>query len=256
MHRSRAPYRLPFASAAGLILAIGLALAACDSTPAKAQHFSFGCREGRAIAITFDDGPNPPYTGAILDILAAHGDRATFFDEGQQVEAHPDLVRREIDAGMAIGSHSYAHSPDLPTMARADFVRDLSQAQDALKTVAGFTPAIYRSPFGHTSDSMLIELHRARYKSVGWDLDSTDWSDASADAVVRAVLDAAHPGAIVLMHDGGLGGGNPDRLATIAALPRILDGLRDQGYQLVTVPELTGAPAKMGDKRGAACSAS
>ena len=83
---------------------------------------------------------------------------------------------------------------------------------------------------------MLIELHRAGYKSIGWDLDATDWSDASADAVVRAVLDGAHPGAIVLMHDGGLGGGHADRTTTIAALPKILDGLRDRGYELVTVP--------------------
>ena len=243
-------------SGVGLLAAAGLAVAACNSAPARAQHFSAGCGERRQMALTFDDGPNPPYTDRILDILQAHGARATFFDEGQQAEAHPELVRREIIAGMAVGSHSYAHSAELPTMPRPEFARDLRQAQDVLTAAAGFTPAIYRSPFGHTSDSMLIELHRAGYKSIGWDLDATDWSDASADAVVRAVLDGAHPGAIVLMHDGGLGGGHADRTTTIAALPKILDGLRDRGYELVTVPELTGAPAKMGDKRGAACLAS
>lgn len=235
------------------LAAIGLV---CSPAPAKAQHFSFGCRDRRELALTFDDGPNPPYTEQILDILAARRARATFFDEGHQVEAHPEIVQRENETGMAIGSHSYAHSADLPTMARPDFALDLKRAEDVLDAALGFKTAIYRAPFGHTSDSMLIELQRAHYASIGWDLDSTDWSDATPDAIVHSVLDNAHPGAIVLMHDGGLGGGNPDRATTIAALPRILDGLHDQGYDLVTVPELTGAAARMGDKRGPVCSAS
>lgn len=242
------------ASLVALVSLSAMALV-CSSAPAKAQHFSFGCRNERQIALTFDDGPNPPYTEAILGILASRHARATFFDEGQAVEAHPELVQQEIDAGMAIGSHSYAHSMDLPTMPRPDFARDLKQAEVVLSAAAGFKTAIYRAPYGHTSDSMLIELRRAHYASIGWDIDSTDWSDATADVVVSAVLDNAHPGAIVLMHDGGVGGGNPDRTTTLAALPRILDGLRDQGYELVTVPELTGTRAKMGDKRGPVCSA-
>jgi peptidoglycan/xylan/chitin deacetylase (PgdA/CDA1 family) len=104
---------------------------------------------------------------------------------------------------------------------------------------------------------MLGELHRAGYVSIGWDLDSRDWaSDSSADDIVRNVLDAAHPGAIVLMHDGGLGGGDPDRTRTVAALPRIIDGLHERGYDLVTIPELTGAPERQDTARGELCSAS
>jgi peptidoglycan/xylan/chitin deacetylase (PgdA/CDA1 family) len=91
---------------------------------------------------------------------------------------------------------------------------------------------------------------------VGWDVDSTDWSGASVDQVVSRVLEGVHPGAIVLMHDGGLGGGNPDRATTVAALPRIIDGLRARGYSFVTVPELTGAPAQHGHKRRSPCSGS
>lgn len=228
----------------------------CSAGTAKAEHLSFGCREGRHIALTFDDGPNPPYTERILEVLRSHDAVATFFDEGQAAVSHPDVVKRELALGMVVGSHSYLHSTDLPSMSRADFGRDLRQAEAALTPVLGYAPGLYRAPYGHTSDNMLAELRAAGYTSIGWDLDSTDWSDASADQVVRGVLDNAHPGAIVLMHDGGLGGGNPDRSTTLAALPRIIDGLREQGYTLVTVPDLTGAAAEHGGKRRPACSVS
>jgi peptidoglycan/xylan/chitin deacetylase (PgdA/CDA1 family) len=238
--------------AAALLLTF---VTACGAGAAKAEHLSFGCRDGRRVALTFDDGPNPPYTEQILGILQSRNAVATFFDEGQAAEAHPDVVERELALGMAVGSHSYAHAADLPAMSRADFARDLRQADAALAPALGYQPGLYRAPYGHTSDNMLAELRRAGYVSIGWDVDSTDWSDASPDQVVRSVLDNAHPGAIVLIHDGGLGGGNADRSATITALPRIIDGLRERGYALVTVPELTGAPAEHGGTRRSACSA-
>jgi peptidoglycan/xylan/chitin deacetylase (PgdA/CDA1 family) len=252
-NRRRSPWRqLPLFAA----LFVSLVAPACGPAPVKAEHLSFGCRDARRIALTFDDGPNPPYTGQIIDILQSASARATFFDEGQAVEAHAELAKREVASGMTIGSHSYTHSGALSDLPRAGFADDLRQAEAAIVAAAGFTPGLYRAPFGHTSDSMLEELQRAGYVSVGWDLDSRDWSDATADEVVSNVLDHAHPGAIVLMHDGGLGGGNPDRSTTVAALPRILAGLREQGYELVTVPELTGAPAVNGAPRRPACSAS
>jgi peptidoglycan/xylan/chitin deacetylase (PgdA/CDA1 family) len=204
---------------------------------------SAGCSDAPRIALTFDDGPNPPYTSAILDILRGRDARATFFDEGQQSDRYPDIVRREAAEGHAVGSHSYAHSPDLPTMAPPAFRNDLEQAAHVLVAILGWEPALYRSPYGHTSNSMLVELGAAGYTSIGWDLDSTDWKTTSTDEdIVRAVLEGAHPGSIVLLHDGGLGGGSPDRTATVAALPLIIDGLRAAGYEMVTIPELTGLP--------------
>jgi len=209
------------------------------------------------MALTFDDGPNAPWTQRILDVLRAHGADATFFDEGLQVQANPGMPREELDAGMAVGSHSFAHSEKLPTMSPADFSRDLSIADDALASALGHHPALYRSPFGHTSATMLTELRRNGYVSIGWDTDSRDWADDSTvDDVVSNVVDHAHPGAIVLMHDGGLSGGNPDRSKTVAALPRIIDALHARGYDLVTIPELTGAPDQQGVPRRPLCSAS
>jgi len=240
------------------LLALSVAAAsltgACAAAPPKARHLSFGCAEGRRVALTFDDGPNPPYTEQILDLLTTAGVHATFFDEGQAVEARPDIVRDEIARGMTVGSHSYGHSQDLPAMSHTAFADDLRRAEDAIVAAIGEKPRIYRSPFGHTSDTMLEEEQKRGYVSIGWDVDSEDWSRTSVDRVVSNVLDRAHPGAIVLMHDGGLGGGNPDRSTTVAALPRIIGGLRQQGYTLVTVPEIAGITTAGGHAE-ATCSA-
>ncbi len=241
-----------------LLLAVALAGAsACGASGAQAQHVSAGCRHARRIALTFDDGPNPPYTPQLLDALSAGGARATFFDEGEAAAADPVDVRREIAGGMAVGSHSFSHSKSLPTMPRARFAADLRRAEDVLTPLLGFRPALYRAPYGHTSRTMLRALRHAGYVSIGWDVDSGDWrSDATPDAIVANVLKRAHPGAIVLMHAGGLGGGNPDRHATVQALPRIIEALRQQGYELVTVPELTGLPERQGETGAGSCLAS
>jgi len=101
---------------------------------------------------------------------------------------------------------------------------------------------------------MLRGLYRAGYVSIGWDIDSEDWRDVPSDQIVEKVLSEAHPGGIVLLHDGGIGAGNPDRTATVEALPRILDGLRQRGYEPVTVPDLTGVPVAQDGSKVTGCS--
>jgi peptidoglycan/xylan/chitin deacetylase (PgdA/CDA1 family) len=101
---------------------------------------------------------------------------------------------------------------------------------------------------------MLRGLYRTGYVSIGWDIDSGDWNDVPSDQIVENVLSEAHPGGIVLLHDGGIGGGNPNRAATVEALPRILDGLRERGYEPVTVPDLTGVPVAQDGSKVTGCS--
>jgi len=234
----RSPWKLPALIA--LLLAVSAAAGGCGSSSALATHLSSGCAGGRRIALTFDDGPNAPYTGRILNLLAGAHARATFFVEGEATAADPATVRREVALGMAVGSHSHTHSKDLPKLNQRAFADDLDRADAAIRPATGFPPALFRPPYGHTSHAMLRALRRADYTSIGWDVDSRDWSDAGVDEIVANVLAHAHPGAIVLMHDGGLGGGRTDRTSTVKALPRIMAGLRDGGYELVTIPELTG----------------
>ena len=222
-----------------LLLAFVAILPRSDGYSALAHHFSTGCTSGHEIALTFDDGPNPPYTQQVLDILAAYDARATFFVEGAAAEAHPELVRREVELGIAIGSHSYSHAKDLAQMGSDDFHRDLKRVETTIGPMLCSRLALYRAPYGKTSAVMLAELRRAGYVSIGWDIDSRDWDGSTtADRIVENVLSQAHPGGIILLHDGGAGEGNPDRAATVAALPRIIEGLRERGLELVTVPEI------------------
>ena len=203
-----------------------------------ASHLSGGKGCRRVIALTFDDGPDTPYTQQVLDILKANSVEATFFVEGQAAADHPEQVKALSVAGMEVGSHSYTHSRQLSTMDETQFRSDLMSADSVLAGILGQRPSLYRAPFGKTSTTMLRELRDAGYMSVGWDIDSTDWRETSPDKIAQKVLSKAHPGAIVLMHDGGLAGGNPDRTATIQALPKILAGLHDEDYELVNVSEI------------------
>lgn len=222
-----------------LLLAVAVVLLASDGfNGLLAMHVSDGKGCGHVIALTFDDGPDATYTPQVLNVLERNSVRATFFVEGQAAEQRPELVRLERDSGMAVGSHSYTHSEALVTMSASDFRRDLLSAEDVLAAILGQKPQLYRAPFGHTSATMLRELRGAGYVSIGWDLDSTDWHETDPQKIVEQVLSEAHSGAIVLMHDGGLAGGNPDRSGTVAALPAIIAGLRERGYQFVTVPEI------------------
>jgi peptidoglycan/xylan/chitin deacetylase (PgdA/CDA1 family) len=222
-----------------LLASLGLLLG-CGRSSASLQalHLCSGESCGRLVALTFDDGPNPPFTEQILEVLKSNGVRATFFEEGQAAAAHPDVVRLLDGEGMDVESHSYSHSEGLTTANAADFRRDLDAAAAVLEGILGRQPRLYRPPFGNTSAVMLKELGDAGYTSIGWDVDSTDWQETDPNKIADAVLSQVHPGAIVLMHDGGLSGGNPDRTATIQALPSILSGLRERGYELKTVPEI------------------
>jgi peptidoglycan/xylan/chitin deacetylase (PgdA/CDA1 family) len=223
---------------AALMLAAVFALGSSDLVHAGAGNVSRGNGCRRVVALTFDDGPNPPYTQEIVDVLKRENVPATFFVEGEAAAAAPLDVEMLKDAGMAVGSHSYSHSEALVRMSPADFRGDLQSAEAVFVRILGYKPRLYRAPFGKTSAVMIEELRRAGYVSVGWDIDSDDWQETSSEKIADRVLSESHPGAIVLLHDGGLSGGNADRSGTLAALPAIIDGLRGRGYEFVTVPEI------------------
>jgi len=240
--------------AAALLLAP--AVAGCASGTARALHLSNGCAPGRRIALTFDDGPNPPWTQRLLELLRQKGAVATFFLVGDTVQAHPEVARALVDAGMEVGAHSWDHAEDLDRRDAASLDADLARMRAAFERALAFRPALYRAPHGRTSATMLRRLRAAGYVSVGWDIDARDWSDDDAETVVNNVLSKAHPNAIVLMHDGGRSGGHADRSTTLAALPRIIDGLRAQGYELATVSAISGVPERGPATEVTACSAS
>ena len=196
-----------------------------------AYHPAAGAAGPLAVALTFDDGPWPHTTQQMLTILSQRQAPATFFVVGRQVERYPELVHREVAAGMAIGSHSYRHPQPFDRLPVARIRDEITQGRRTLVPL-GIHPVGFRPPGGAASPAVTAAAQELGDRTVLWSVDPADWQPGVAsDQLVQRVLAAARPGAIVLLHDGG---GN--RSATVAALPAIIDGLRRLGLTLTVVP--------------------
>jgi peptidoglycan-N-acetylglucosamine deacetylase len=183
------------------------------------------------VALTFDDGPWPHTTGQILAILAQRRAPATFFVVGRQVQRYPQLLRRELAAGMVVGTHSYRHPQRFDRLPARRVREEIIRGRRTLDRL-GARPVGFRPPGGAASATVVAAAGQLGLRTVLWTVDPTDWRPGvTADQLVRRVLAAARPGAIVLLHDGG-----GDRSATVAALPAIIDGLRHLGLTLTTLP--------------------
>jgi peptidoglycan-N-acetylglucosamine deacetylase len=176
------------------------------------------------VALTFDDGPNPPYTGQILDILARYQVPATFFCVGLQASAHPADVARMAAAGHGLGNHTWSH-PFLPDLSRAQLAEQLDRTDEAI-AAAGAGPGLFRPPYGSRSPDVLRWLGERGTPIVLWDVDPSDWARPGAALIAGRVLLQTRPGTIILMHDGG-----GDRAQTVAALPLVIEGLLDRGFR-------------------------
>ena len=196
-----------------------------------AYHPAAGAAGPLAVALTFDDGPWPHTTQQMLTILTQRQAPATFFVVGRQVERYPELVHREVAAGMAIGSHSYRHPQPFDRLPVARIRDEITQGRRTLVPL-GIHPVAFRPPGGAASPAVTAAAQEFGDRTVLWSVDPADWQPGvTANQLVQRVLAAARPGAIVLLHDGG---GN--RSATVAALPAIIDGLRRLGLTLTVVP--------------------
>lgn len=184
-----------------------------------------------AVALTFDDGPSPQYTLRILRILKRFDAKATFFMVGNLVERYPDIVRRVLRAGMAIGNHSLGH-PNAPPFARLGSGELRTQVVGGHRRLdaLGVSSQVFRPPGGSWDPAVLETASAVGERTVLWSVDTQDWRSPKPRFVVRGALKGAEPGSIILLHDGG---GN--RIPTIKALPRIIRGLRKMGLSLETL---------------------
>ena len=190
----------------------------------------------RALALTFDDGPDAERTPAILAILRQEGVPATFFCLGRRVDAHPDLVRAIAAAGHDLGTHGQSHRHAWCLHPRAT-VRDIREGQASLERVLGVAPTLYRPPWGRVNLVTLPAAHRAGLTPVLYDVEGRDWLPGDQVAnILAAVTGRAHPGAVVLLHDGSAGGGAGD--STVRALPELIRRLRAEGYSFLRVTEM------------------
>lgn len=200
------------------------------------RWFRHGARDRHEIALTFDDGPDPVFTGQVLDILAHYGVHATFFCVGLHVNALPDEVRRIVDAGHSLGNHTWSH-PFMPDLSPRQFRLQLERTDEAFDRAVGRVPTVFRPPYGARTPETLGELLSGGAALALWDVDSWDWARPGPAKIASTVLDHAGPGSLILMHDGG-----GDRSQSVAALPAVIEGLLERNLRFVAADALlTGA---------------
>lgn len=199
---------------------------------------SHGPRGRPKVALTFDDGPHPDVTPRVLDILAAHGARATFFMIGRYLERNLAIGARAAREGHQIGNHSWQHSYLQNFYSSRAYLHDIERTEALIRGIVGNAASIpFRTPVGHKSPDFARAAHVRGLQVVAWSLHSRDTIDRNPARVARRVLSRVRPGDIVLMHDGHQDPGGHRRSA-LEALPAILDGLRQRGLQPVTLNEL------------------
>lgn len=193
-----------------------------------------GPADRREVALTFDDGPAPA-TPEILDVLAAHGAKATFFFCGANVRRMPDTARQVAAAGHEIGNHSDTHP--LLCFRSARFMEDdLRRAQETIQGHTGQTPRWFRAPYGVRWFGLRGVQERLGLTGVMWTVIGRDWT-LPAEAVARRVLRGARPGAIICLHDGRETSPSP-AATTVESLRLVLPSLAAQGYRFVTLSQM------------------
>ena len=186
----------------------------------------------KVIALTIDDGPWPKTTAKMLDILKQNHVKATFFWVGTALQENPEIGKRVVAEGHAIGNHTWHHW--YRKMDQATAKSEIEKTNELIYQTTGVKTSFFRPPGGYLNNGLAAYAKSQKNSVVMWSVTSADTDPrAKYQVFVKNVIRDAKPGAIVLMHDGG---GNRER--TVKALPEIISGLKQQGYRFVTVPEL------------------
>lgn len=199
---------------------LALAAVALSAAPAAAA--------GKVVYITFDDGPSSIYTPRVLKVLSQYGVRATFFEVGQNVAAHPSLTSQVYRAGNSVQNHTWSH-PDLRTLSATQFAFQVNATDRQIHAHTGYRPCCLRPPYGAVNATVRARAAQLGKKLALWTVDPQDWSRPGASAIRWRVLNYVRPGSVVLLHDGG-----GDRSQTVEALSGILKTLKARGYTFAT----------------------
>jgi peptidoglycan/xylan/chitin deacetylase (PgdA/CDA1 family) len=216
----------PAAAGAAYLLCYGGFEGPVDWAMQTATH---GSRDHRRVALTFDDGPDPLRTPALLDALGALDAPATFFLLGGKVAMHPEVAARIAREGHELGNHTYSHRY-LPLARGSSVERELALADDAIARATGVVPRLARPPYGGRSPWTVRAFGRLSKRVVLWDVNSFDWKGAPAEEIARRVLERVRPGSIILMHEARDGGE-----VTVEAVRLLVPALRARGFELATV---------------------
>jgi peptidoglycan-N-acetylglucosamine deacetylase len=193
----------------------------------------------KAVALTFDDGPDPGNTPGLLALLAERKVRATFFCIGQRAAQQPDLVKRMVAEGHAVENHSFQHSPMTNLFSVRRLREDLGRAQDECRRLTGRAPAFFRPPVGLTNPRIFRVAGELNLQVAGYTARGLDRRSDAPERIVARLLRRLQPGAIFLLHDAGVPGA---RLLAVTGL--LLDKLQAEGYQCLRLDELVNGEEK------------
>ena len=191
----------------------------------------------RIVALTFDDGPSPPYTDQLLDVLAKHDVKATFFMIGNRIEKHPETVRRVIAEGHQVGNHSYSH-PLLGFLPPSYVQRQIERTDKLLRQVGVKGEIVFRAPVLTRYLPVAWVLAKGDRTHISCDVWSWDWTTQNPDRITKTVLRKVKPGSIIVLHDGKAENARADRSGTIEATDRIITALKREGYQFVRMSDV------------------
>jgi peptidoglycan/xylan/chitin deacetylase (PgdA/CDA1 family) len=193
-------------------------------------------RGSKQLALTYDDGPNDPHTLHLLEVLARHDVKATFFLIGRYVQQRPDIVRELVAAGHALGNHTLDH-PLLIFKSEAEIRRQLEDCNRAITDAVGSPPKLFRPPFGGRRPAVFRIARSLGLEPIMWNVTGYDWDAPPADQIVRKVSRRITGGNVILLHDGGHLSMGADRSQTVLATERLIANYKSEGYQFRTITE-------------------
>ncbi|MFY9645522.1 MAG: polysaccharide deacetylase family protein [Terriglobales bacterium] len=228
------------------LIGVGLAAAAASAAGYQSmaptgqwygRTFVAGIRGSKQIALTYDDGPNDPHTLRLLDVLAKHNVRATFFMIGRHVQQRPDIARAVADAGHVIGNHTFTH-PLLIFKSAEQTRTELVQCRSTLEDAIGEHSNLFRPPFGGRRPATLRIARELELNTVMWNVTGYDWNAPPAAAIEKKVASQMRGGDVILLHDGGHLAMGADRAQTVIATDNLIRQYKDQRYEFVSVKNL------------------
>jgi peptidoglycan/xylan/chitin deacetylase (PgdA/CDA1 family) len=201
------------------------------------RTFTGSRRESKQIGLTYDDGPNDPHTLRLLDVLARHDVRATFFMIGRFLRERPDIGRAVASAGHVIGNHTMKH-PQLIFESGSQTRDELVECRTALTDALGEHSNLFRPPFGGRRPATLRIARDLGLEPVMWNVTGYDWNAPPAAQIEKKVMKQMRGGDVILLHDGGHRAMGADRSQTVIATDNLIRRYKDRGYEFVTVPEM------------------
>jgi peptidoglycan-N-acetylglucosamine deacetylase len=225
----------------GAVSAAAAVAAGCQSMAPTGQWygktFTGLARLSHQIALTYDDGPNDPYTPRLLELLARHSVHATFFLIGRYVQQRPEIVREIVQAGHVVGNHTFTH-PLLTFKSETEINQQLSECRAALQDAIGEPSNLFRPPFGGRRPAVLRVARSLGLKPIMWSVTGYDWNAPPAPVIERKVVNQMCGGSVILLHDGGHKQMGADRSQTVIATDRLITRYKSDGYEFVTVPQM------------------